>query len=558
MSATLTSLRIRNLALVEELAWEPDHGFVAITGETGAGKSIILGALTLVLGERAGKDLIRAGAETCSVEAVFEPINDQRIISLLADHGIDPCEEQRLFLKRTLVAAGTGRQFVNGSSCTLALLRTLGDLLIDLHGPHDHQSLFSREQQTRLLDRFARAEKIHLQFEDARRKWLGLQEERESILLNAQNAAREADLLTYQTREIEGATLQRGEEETLLARQRVANNARRIRELCANLEARISENDDSLTARVEEFSRIARELLRLDPSSEAIDFGCKELFLAANEFARSVQSYSARLDGDSADLATVEARLDTIQFLKRKYGSTLEEVLAFGKQAAGRLAELLSRSERQESLEAEIAAAEKELRALGRNLSARRASASETLAERVRRGLKSLGFGKADFGVALESQKSPGANGYEVTEFQFSGNPGQPLRPLRAIASSGEISRVMLALKSVLADEDDVPILVFDEVDANIGGEIASKVGAQMRELGKSHQVLCITHLPQVAAAARSQFIVTKSVKSNRTLIRIVKAQGQPRLEEIARMLGGKSASALAHAGALLNNAGGN
>jgi DNA repair protein RecN (Recombination protein N) len=553
MSATLTSLRIRNLALVEELTWEPDQGFVAITGETGAGKSIILGALTLVLGERAGKDLIRTGVDSCSVEAVFEPISDQRIISLLADHGADPCEEHRLLLKRTLAAAGTGRQFVNGSPCTLALLRSLGNLLIDLHGPHDHQSLFSREQQTRLLDRFACAEKIRQQFEDARRIWLGLQEERASILLDAQHAAREADLLAHQTREIEGATLQPGEEEILLSRQRVANSARRIGELCASLGAKISESDDSLAAKVEELSRIARELLRLDASSEAIDLGCKELFLAANELARAVQSYSGRLEGESADLATIEARLDTIQLLKRKYGSTLEEVIAFGGRASRRLAELLGRSERRESLDAEIAAAEKEVRALGENLTARRASASEKLADRVRGGLKALGFGRADFFVALERLNSPGANGYETAEFLFSGNPGEPPRPLRAIASSGEISRVMLAFKSVLADEDDVPVLVFDEVDANIGGEIASKVGAKMRELGSSHQVLCITHLPQVAAAARSQFIVTKSIKNNRTLTSVIKAHGKSRQEEIARMLGGKSASALTHAGALLS-----
>ena len=491
--------------------------------------------------------------DSWSVEAVFEPISDQRIISLLADHGADPCEEHRLLLKRTLAAAGTGRQFVNGSPCTLALLRSLGNLLIDLHGQHDHQSLFSREQQTRLLDRFACAEKIRQQFEDARRIWLGLQEERASILLDAQHAAREADLLAHQTREIEGATLQPGEEEILLSRQRVANSARRIGELCASLGAKISESDDSLAVKVEELSRIARELLRLDASSEAIDLGCKELFLAANELARAVQSYSGRLEGESADLATIEARLDTIQLLKRKYGSTLEEVIAFGGRASRRLAELLGRSERRESLDAEIAAAEKEVRALGENLTARRASASEKLADKVRGGLKALGFGRADFFVTLERLNSPGANGYETAEFLFSGNPGEPPRPLRAIASSGEISRVMLAFKSVLADEDDVPVLVFDEVDANIGGEIASKVGAKMRELGSSHQVLCITHLPQVAAAARSQFIVTKSIKNNRTLTSVIKAHGKSRQEEIARMLGGKSASALAHAGALLS-----
>jgi DNA repair protein RecN (Recombination protein N) len=343
--------------------------------------------------------------------------------------------------------------------------------------------------------------------------------------------------------------LRPGEEEILLPGSAL-RTARRIGESVQAL-GRISESDDSLAAKVEGFPDRAR-VAAPDASSEAIDLGCKEPSWPRTVCTgRAIVFRQAR--GESADLATIEARLDTIQLLKRKYGSTLEEVLAFGGRASRRLAELLGRSERRESLDAEIAAAEKEVRALGENLTARRASASEKLADRVRGGLKALGFGRADFFVALERLNSPRANGYETAEFLFSGNPGEPPRPLRAIASSGEISRVMLAFKSVLADEDDVPVLVFDEVDANIGGEIASKVGAKMREL--SHQVLCITHLPQVAAAARSQFIVTKSIKNNRTLTSVIKAHGKSRQEEIARMLGGKSASALAHAGALLSAA---
>jgi DNA repair protein RecN (Recombination protein N) len=553
MSATLTSLRIRNLALVEELTWELPEGFIAITGETGAGKSIILGALTLVLGERAEKDLIRAGADACAVEAVFENVDDERIASLLASHGAEPCEGGSLLLKRTLPVQGTGRQFVNGSPCTLSVLRSLGNLLVDLHGPHDHQSLFSRDQQTFLLDRFSRAESLRRQFADARRTLLHLQNEKNSLLLNEQSAAREAELLTYQVGEIEAARLQANEEELLLARQRVASNARRIGELCAQLAARASDDENSLTSKLADLTRLSHELSRLDPASNIIDAACEAVFVATNDLARAIQSYSTALENESTDLAGIEARLDTIQSLKRKYGRTVDDVVAFGEQAGRRLSELLSRCERRGTLDGEISAAEKIMRSHGERLSALRLRASQKLADRVRAGLKALGFLKSGFSITLEALDVPSAQGNETAEFLFSPNPGEPLRALRAIASSGEISRVMLALKSALADQDDIPVLVFDEVDANIGGEIASKVGMKMRELGRSRQVFCITHLPQVAAAASSQFVVSKEFTDKRTRTSLVEATGGSREEEIARMLGGKSQSALAHARALLN-----
>ncbi|HEY5706979.1 MAG TPA: DNA repair protein RecN [Terrimicrobiaceae bacterium] len=552
MSATLTSLRIRNLALVEELIWEPRAGFVAVTGETGAGKSILLGALTLVLGERADKELIRAGADACAVEAVFENTSDDRIASLLVDHGADPCEDGRLLLKRVLPVQGTGKQFVNGSSCTLSMLRSLGDLLVDLHGPHEHQSLFSRDQQTYLLDSFAGAERLRKQFASARQTLLQLQNEKASILLDEQSVAREVDLLTHQLGEVEAADLQPGEEEILLSRQRIATNARRIRELCAQLTASTSDDENSLSSKLGDLSRLTRELGRLDSCSNGIGQACEAVYVAANELTRSIQSYSSALEGESMDLAEIETRLDVIQSLRRKYGNTVEDVIGFGEQASRKLNELVNRFERRGTLDAEISAAQEEMRAHSEKLSALRLSASQKLAEKVRAGLGTLGFSKSGFSIELEKHKTASAHGSETAEFLFSPNPGEPLRPLRAIASSGEISRVMLALKSALADQDDVPVLVFDEIDANVGGEIASKVGMKMRVLGQSRQVLCITHLPQVAAAASSQFVVTKEIRDKRTRTCLVEASGRCREEEIARMLGGKSESALAHARALL------
>jgi len=556
MSATLTSLRIRNLALVEEMTWETAPGFVAITGETGAGKSILMGALTLVLGERADKELIRTGAESCSVEAVFDNADDERISSLLDRHGAEPCEDGRLLIKRVVSLSAPGKQFVNGSPCTLALLRSLGNFLIDLHGPHDHQSLFSREHQTNLLDRFAGTEKPSEEFTKARSTVLRLTEEKNSILRDEQTTLREVDLLTYQVREIEAASLQTGEEETLLAKHRIGSSARRIAEICTELAAKAVDSEDSLIAKLEGLSRSVRELVRLDPGATEIEEAFQASFGAVDDFARAVQSYSSALEENPIELPEIESRLDIIQSLKRKYGNSIEDVLSFGEQASRRLNDLVGRSARRETLDEEISAAKEAMYVQGRELTELRTRASAKLAERVRAGLKELGFARSDFSISLERLDPPSTQGNELVEFLFSANPGEPARPLRSIGSSGEISRVMLTLKSALADQDDVPVLVFDEIDANVGGEIAAKVASKMRALGRSRQVLCITHLPQVAAAASRQFVVTKQVVDERTRTLLLEASGMSREEEIARMLGGKSKSALGHARALLNGAG--
>ncbi len=555
MSATLTSLRIRNLALVEEMTWETAPGFIAITGETGAGKSILIGALTLVLGERADKDLIRSGAESCSVEAVFDNADDHRISTLLDRHGAEPCEDGRLLIKRLVSLSSPGRQFVNGSPCTLALLRSLGDFLVDLHGPHDHQSLFSRDHQTDLLDRFAGTEQLRDDFASARSTVLRLTEEKNAILRDEQSTLREVDLLTHQVDEIDAARLQPGEEEILLAKQKVATSARRISEICAELAAKIADSEDSLVSKLEAISRSVRELVRVDSRATEIDQAFQSSFGAVDDFARAVQSYSSALEENPLNLPEIESRLDTIQSLKRKYGSSLEDVLSFGEQARRRLNELLGRSERRETLDEEIFSAKETMHAQASKLSALRVNAAAKLAEMVCTGLKDLGFARSDFSISLDKLDTPSAHGNELVEFLFSANPGEPLRPLRSIASSGEISRVMLALKSALADQDDVPVLVFDEIDANVGGEIAAKVATKMRELGRSRQVLCITHLPQVAAAASRQFVVIKQIADERTRTLLLEASGRSREEEIARMLGGKSKSALGHARALLNGA---
>ena len=538
MSATLASLRIRNLALVEDLLWEPPSGFVAITGETGAGKSIILGAVKLLLGERAEKSLVRSGADACAVEGLFQIPGDSRVHGVLEEGGAEACEDGALVIKRTVSTAGAGKQFVNGSPCTLALLRQLGDLLVDLHGPHDHQSLFSRDQQMLVLDSFAGAEALRTEYGARRREWMQLTAEKKRLTENAEALARELDLLTHQVAEIDDAALQVGEEDQLLARQRTGL---------------LSESEDSLTSRWGDVSRLMRELQRLDAQAEPMVGAAAGIFESLQDLARDVDRYASALDADPKSLEATEARLDTIQNLKRKYGSTVEAVIAFGAEASAKLAQLKNREERGAGLDDEISAARKSLDSTAKQLGQARRKAAPKLADLVKTHLADLGFAKAGFSIVFEELEDASPLGIEQVDFLFAPNPGEPERPLRAIASSGEISRVMLALKTSLAAQDSVPVLIFDEIDANVGGEIGAKVGAKMKELAASHQVFCITHLPQVAAAAAAQFMVSKDTTGERTRTSLISTAGAERISEIARMLGGQAESARKHAKALLS-----
>ena len=553
MSATLASLRIRNLALVEDLLWEPPSGFVAITGETGAGKSIILGAVKLLLGERAEKSLVRSGADTSAVEGLFQIPGDSRVHAVLEEGGAEACEDGALVIKRTVSTAGAGKQFVNGSPCTLALLRQLGDLLVDLHGPHDHQSLFSRDQQMLVLDSFAGAEALRTQYGARRREWMQLTAEKKRLTENAEALARELDLLTHQVAEIDEAALQAGEEDQLLARQRTGANAHRLCSLCADLTSLLSESEDSLTSRWGDVSRLMRELQRLDAQAEPMVGAAAGIFESLQDLARDVDRYASALDADPKTLEATEARLDTIQNLKRKYGSTVEAVIAFGAKASAKLAQLKNREERGAGLDDEISAARKSLDSTAKQLGQARRKAAPKLADLVKTHLADLGFAKAGFSIVFEELEEASPLGIEQVDFLFAPNPGEPERPLRAIASSGEISRVMLALKTSLAAQDSVPVLIFDEIDANVGGEIGAKVGAKMKELADSHQVFCITHLPQVAAAAAAQFMVSKDTTGERTRTSLISTAGADRISEIARMLGGQAESARKHAKALLS-----
>jgi DNA repair protein RecN (Recombination protein N) len=551
MPATLSLLRIKNLALVEDLVWQLAPGFTAITGETGAGKSIIIGALQLLLGERTDKSLIRTGTESCTVEAIFEGAELKQLNSLLQESGVES-NEGELIVKRSFSTAGTNRQFINGSPTTLGVLKNLGDELVDLHGPHDHQSLLSPERQLALLDGYAHTEETLREFETSYRKLQSLRAEHAALSTAESAREQEIDLLRHQINEIGSANLSATEEDENATRYRLASNSKRLVELAAAISRRLSEADDSILPQLAETQRLLRDLEKIDPEKATLAEAHAACVVELSEISRVLGQYAEQLDLDPAQLAALEERVTLFETLKRKYGGSIAEVIAFGEHATERMRKIEGRDAELERLDREIAGARGEVERLGHTLHKARTKAAPKLAENVRANLRDLGFRQSEFEVNLIQLDEARATGFDGVELLFSPNPGEPLKPLRTIASSGEISRLMLAIKSSLAAHDAIPLLVFDEIDANVGGEIANAVGEKMRKLAADHQVLCITHLPQVAAAAATQFVVTKEVVQGRTHSRLTEVAGKARQEEIARMLGGKTESALKHAATLL------
>ncbi len=549
----LTTLRIKNLALVPDLTLELQPGCNVITGETGAGKSIIIGALNLVLGERADRSLIRSGSDSCSVEAVFD-VKKLRapLKSFLKENGLEPCEENQLVLKRTFTSAGTNRQFVNGSATTLNVLATIGEWLVDMHGPHDHQSLLHPAKQLLILDAFGALEKEREAFGGLVSRRAAIETEKSALVVDEKTYAQQLDLLRFQTQEISAARLQPGEGETVEQEFQRASNAARLLQLSQAALDQLSENENSLLAQAVVIGRTLQELHRVDSGAANLVGLNSQAAAAWRELQTELSRYAEKVDVDPARLAELEERLNLLNSLKRKYGATLAEVIAFGHEAGIKLQSLESRDAELLRINAALEKLDTEILSAGRKLSAARKKIIPQLAKAVSRQLDDLGFRQGRFDVAIVPAAQPSASGLDEVEFQFAPNPGEPAKHLRAIASSGEMARVMLALKTVLAAEDQIPVLIFDEVDANVGGETANAVGAKMKQIAANRQVLCITHLPQVAAPADAHYVVTKHMRDGRTVSEIALLNGKERVTELARMLGGQTEAARKHAEALL------
>ncbi len=554
--AMLSTLRIKNLALVAELSLQLQPGFNVITGETGAGKSIIIGALDLVLGERADRTAIRAGADGCSVEAVFELSPSQKaIFEILENNGLEPCADNQLILKRVFSAAGSNRQFVNGSPATLQVLAAIGRELVDMHGPHEHQSLLQSARQLSILDAFAGLNPLREQFAELVRERERLESEKTELIVDERTYAQQLDLLRFQANEIETANLQADEEADLDQEFQRSSNAAKLIELSQSALNMLSEEDNALLTRAGELGKLIQSLNRIDARTSDLSASHEQATAALRELQAGLRHYEDSVDLDPQRLQQLEDRITAIHSLKRKYGATIAEVVGFGQEARRKLQALEEREGQLARIKSELDALDKKIARVGEDLSAQRRKAIPRLSKATMEQLGALGFRQSHFDISIRTigaGEGASSSGLDDIEFQFAPNPGEPARPLRAIASSGEMSRVMLALKTVLASEDQIPLLVFDEVDANVGGETAHVVGEKMLQIANQHQVVCITHLPAVAASAVWHFVVSKRAVDGRTVSEIKLLEKSERIQEIARMLGGQSIAAVEHAKELL------
>ena len=531
----LTLLKIRNLALVDQLEWELGSGLVGVTGETGAGKSVIVGALKLVLGERADKGLIRTGEEQCKVEAIFNLSDSSAIDAILEEVGLDPCDENELIIRR-VVGTSSNKQFVNNGAATLGVLRKIGQHLVDLHGPHDHQSLLSAERQLAMLDAYSGAGKEMAGYRDQWASWRQATDDYETARAQREISHQEKELLRFQVEEIDSAELKPGEEEELEERYRRTSNASRLGELAGKAVQLLS---TTVNSGLEELQRTVVELSSIDPAIKELSDEVEGANIQMQELERGLVDYLGELELDPEEVREVEDRFNLVENLKRKYGPALEDVIEHAEEARQRLAGSDNREEYLKGLKELVDGAMKTLRSRARKMSTKRKKHATALADEVRSHLVDLGFKQAEFEVQLEAREEPGPHGLENVEYLFGPNPGEPLKPLRQVASSGEISRVMLAVKNALADQDSTPLMVFDEIDANVGGEIARAVGEKMASLGHRHQVVSITHFPQVAAVAHQHFLVEKRVEGGRSISSLVEVVGEERVDELVRMLGG-------------------
>jgi DNA repair protein RecN (Recombination protein N) len=549
----LTTLRIRNLALVADLTLELGAGFIAISGETGAGKSVILGALNLVLGQRADRTTIRTGADACTVEAAFDVRGLRaQLAGFFSDHGLEPGEDGQLVIKRSFSLAGTNRQFVNGSPTALSTLAKLGEWLVDLHGPHEHQSLLQPARQLAILDAFGGLKPALEAIAELVRRRSTLESTKAGLIVDERTYAQQLDLLRFQTREITEARLSPEEESRVEAEFQRASNAARLLELTETALAGLGDGDDAAMAPLGTVGRVLHDLQRIDPNTSAYSATHGQAVSLLRDLQADLSRYVDKIDLDPMRLRELEERLNQLHMLKRKYGPSLADVIAFGEEAQDKLQALEGRDTEVTRLNAELRRLESELVTAAQSLSAARRKLIPKLAKAVAKELAQLGFPQSAFTVTLAALPEVSATGADACEFQFAPNPGEPARSLRAIASSGELARVMLALKTVLAAEDEVPVLVFDEVDANVGGETARAVGQKMRQIARQHQVLCITHLAPVAAAADAHYVVSKSVVGGRTESRMALLNPSQRIEELSRMLGGATKASRRHAEELL------
>jgi DNA repair protein RecN (Recombination protein N) len=538
----LLELRLRNVAVIESVTLPLTAGLNVLTGETGAGKSLIVGALGLLLGERAAPDRIRAGADRAVVEATFDAGTRTDLREWLDTRGVES-EDDVLILKREVSATGRSRAWVNGSPVTIAVLRELGAQLVAVHGQHEAQQLLDAAAQRALLDAYAGATGEAERVAQSHARVLQAKAALSELHGKRANAAQRADYLRFLVQEIDGANLRDGDDERVETEHRRLANAEELRALAAGASQRLQDSEDSVTEHLGAVRRQLAALQRIDPSLERLSSIFDSAFFAAEELARELVEYADGIDADPARLRELDARRAVIHQLVRKYGPSLHDVLLAANTAREELALVDDADTAHNALQAELARAIEERAEAAASLSVKRTAGSAQLASAVTALLPELGMTSGTFAVRLASLPEPGANGSESVLFVASLNAGLPAGPLDRVASGGELARVMLALSTVLARLQRVPTLVFDEVDAGVGGAVAWQVGALMRGVAAHHQVLAISHLAQIAACAHHHVVVRKDTNTSGTAgLTTADTQvvvDEERVLELARMLSG-------------------
>lgn len=550
----LQELRIQNLAIIDKLEIGFTEGFNVLTGETGAGKSIIIDALELVLGGRASSELIRTGVDEAVVEAAFDIGDNKKLLDLIDSLGIGIAKGDNLIIKRIISRTGKNRIHINNSLTNLSTLTTIGDELIDIHGQHEHQSLLKTDKHIDMLDAFGNTVdgggilKLRKEVGACYSNLKALEVRLSELENKERDRARQEEFLRYQIREIEEASLKPKEDEGLSAEKAVASNAERLSTLSNNAYGRLYEGDSPVLSELTKILASLNDINKIDSRMDEPLRLCQSAINQLNEVAKSMRDYAQRIEFDPERLTGIEDRLDLINRLKKKYGITIDEILLYLEKAKGELQTIEGLEEEMDGLKAEIEKVKKDVSHLSMELSKKREKAARDIEKKVEAELSELNMKKTRFVARMWKEAGNDtidgfaltARGIDRVEFLIAPNVGEEPKPLTKIVSGGELSRIMLALKAILAEADDVPTLVFDEVDAGIGGGVAEVVGERLKTIAKGHQVFCITHLPQIAGYAESHYFVEKAIKADRTLTKAARLNESDRVKEIARMLGGK------------------
>ena len=552
----LEHLHIRNVALIKESEISFGDGLNILTGETGAGKSMIIDSLQFALGGRAGKDFLRHGEKQAAVEALFS-VQSQALTEKLAENGIVPEEDGTLLITRTLSEAGKSVCRINGSTVTVGMLKEIAEDMIDIYGQHEHQSLLNPVKHIRLLDRFCGAGfgEAMEEYKNSRQRLKDLEKQLTILIGDESQREQRMDMLLFQKEEIEAAELQEGEEDALLEQKKRLSSMERLIRLTGESVTLLYDGDDRAPSACDQLGDALAKLQEaaeydaaLSPLADALADG----YAAVEDCARELKREAEEQEADPEELERIEERLQLFYKLKRKYGGSIEAVLEFYEKAVQELEFLSNSSEKAAELSAKKAAEEKRLSALAETLTARRRATAEQVEEQIETALHDMEMKHARFHIQIEEKADWGADGKDKVEFLISANAGEPLKPLAKIASGGEMSRVMLALKTVLVDADEIGTFIFDEIDTGVSGRTARRVGEKMRCLGGKRQLLCITHLPQIAAMADNHFLIEKESDAGETVTRVTALDEEGAVREVARLMNDVTETTLAAARELL------